>query len=784
MVLQSWFVRSLFVAMLTFSVAASDALAKRGDRGGGGRGGDGGGRSASRGGGGGGGGGRSFSGGGGGRSFSGGGGGRSFSGGGGGGGRSFSGGGDRSSMSRSFSPSRRESFGGGGGGGRSITRGESSGGPSMSRSFAPQRRESFSGGGGGRSITRGDLGGMSSRSFDRGPSISRGRNSESLSRALENMRRGSSDGNAGRRSRGESQVLGNTFDGGRQGIRPTHRERFESAPSVGRSGNSAMGRAFDRSQLNRTFSNDGSAASARSQRNRRTDPAVGRAAWAEALGNSQAGRGAERRIGEGSDRRATDSANQLGRRGGDGNRRGLGQVGSSASERTGNLSDASRLRSNFRRGRFDQDQLAAGRVTNDQVRDFLSMRNRGEGNRGDRSRIDGNRRRDGEAGDGDRGRNRRGDGIGREGLRRDIGQPDGLVGDGGGRRGDGRGGNRRDGIRGDDGNWRDADGNWRRWRGGEQGKGDHRDWSGRWRDGKRFDVAHRIRDDWRGRKWKDHHDVPFHGDWWKHRGRRHHHHHHHHWGLGGWWNNWGWHGVHFHRPYYWWSWTSAPRLSTWFVYDWATPYYWDYGPGEYIHCYNNVIYVNGQWYQPAPAYYERTIVLAESAPKIAPEAVAEVEWLPLGVFVMSRDGVVDNNLLVQLAVTKDGVIGGTVLNQATGVTFDIAGTVDKNSQRAAWTYVDEAGKKIAMETSVFNLTQPESTALLQKGPDDMQVVQLVRLEEPNAEGQAAAGEAAADVAVAKPAAELPPPAEDAPAVPPAADPAVPIVPELPPAVGP
>ena len=67
------------------------------------------------------------------------------------------------------------------------------------------------------------------------------------------------------------------------------------------------------------------------------------------------------------------------------------------------------------------------------------------------------------------------------------------------------------------------------------------------------------------------------------------------------------------------------------------------------------------------------------------------------------------------------------------------GSVDKQTQRAAWTYVDETGKRIAMETSVFNLTQPESTALLQNGPEDMKVVELVRLEEPKAEADAAAG---------------------------------------------
>jgi hypothetical protein len=329
--------------------------------------------------------------------------------------------------------------------------------------------------------------------------------------------------------------------------------------------------------------------------------------------------------------------------------------------------------------------------------------------------------------------------------------PDNIVQIGGDR------GNRRNGSfdPGEgDGKWRNGDGNWKAWRGGELGKGDNRDWSGKWGDGKRFDVAHKLRDNWRGHDWDNDHDVPFHGDWWKHHGDHGHHRHHDHWGHD-WWDHWGWYASFHHRPYYWWSWCSAPRLRTWFAFDWATPYYWDYGPGEYIYCYNNVVYVNGQWYAPAPVYYERTVQLAESTPAIAPEQAAQVEWLPLGVFAVSRDGVVDNNVLVQLAVTKEGVISGTVLNRATGESFDVAGTVDKQTQRAVWTYVDGAGKRIAMETSVFNLTQSESTALLQNGPEDMQVVQLVRLEEPKAAADGAAAEVDANkppgaVEVAKP----------------------------------
>ena len=258
----------------------------------------------------------------------------------------------------------------------------------------------------------------------------------------------------------------------------------------------------------------------------------------------------------------------------------------------------------------------------------------------------------------------------------------------------------------------------------KRGEGrDHRDWSGRWKDGDRFVAADKIRGHWRGR-WRDdddHHDVPFCGGWWKDRdwhGRH--------------WDHWDHFAFHHHRPFFWWDWCSAPRLTTWVTFGWAMPYYWDYGPGEYIYCYNDVIYVNGQWFQPAPVFYDQTLVLAQRAPDLTPEQAVQVEWLPLGVFAVARDGVADHNLLIQIAVTKDGVIGGTVFNQATGASFPVEGTVDKQSQRAVWTYVDANQARIVMETSVYNLTQPQATGLVHYGPNDIQVVELVRLEEPSA----------------------------------------------------
>jgi hypothetical protein len=269
------------------------------------------------------------------------------------------------------------------------------------------------------------------------------------------------------------------------------------------------------------------------------------------------------------------------------------------------------------------------------------------------------------------------------------------------------------------------DRNYQDWRKSASGDGhgkiaDHRDWSGQWKNGDRFVAAADIRDHWNGHH--DHNDRPFGNDWWRRHGNH-----------NGHWGDWDRFGHHHDRPFFWWDWCSAPRLGTWITFDYRSPFYWDYGPGEYIFCNDGVVFVNGVWFEPAPTFYQRTLVLAQRAPIWTPQQFAQVEWLPLGVFVVARDGVADNNVMVQLAVTGDGVIGGTIFNQLTGATFDIAGNVDKQSQRAVWTYVDNTGARIVMESSIFNLTQPEATGLIHYGPDNMQVIELVRLEQPNSD---------------------------------------------------
>src|SRR4029079_2623403 len=270
---------------------------------------------------------------------------------------------------------------------------------------------------------------------------------------------------------------------------------------------------------------------------------------------------------------------------------------------------------------------------------------------------------------------------------------------------------------------------WRNtWNGDKNNKGDkpnlgkdshdNRDWSGSWKNSDRFTTADRIRSDWRKRNNKD---FVFNDNWWngKHRGN--------------YWNFWGDYGRRYNNPFYWWAWTTGPRLGGWYSFGWQTPYYWDYGPGEYIYADNGAIYVNGRWYEPAPVFYAQTAQLIDQTPAINADAAAKLDWLPLGVFAATPDGLNEPDITVQLATTKEGQIGGTAFDPKTGAAYNIQGTVDKKTQRAIWSYTNDQNKRIRMETSVYNLTQPEATGLVHYSPTDMRVVELVRLQSPDAQ---------------------------------------------------
>ena len=86
-----------------------------------------------------------------------------------------------------------------------------------------------------------------------------------------------------------------------------------------------------------------------------------------------------------------------------------------------------------------------------------------------------------------------------------------------------------------------------------------------------------------------------------------------------------------------------------------------------------------------------------------------------------------------MAISKEGIIAGTFQNTATSKSFEVEGTIDRESQRAAWGPVGKSWP--IMETGVYNLTENEASALLHFADGQTQQWSMVRLDEPEQSGQ-------------------------------------------------
>jgi hypothetical protein len=153
-----------------------------------------------------------------------------------------------------------------------------------------------------------------------------------------------------------------------------------------------------------------------------------------------------------------------------------------------------------------------------------------------------------------------------------------------------------------------------------------------------------------------------------------------------------------------------------------------YSYGENVYYEDNSVYYGDEAVATSEEYAQQAEEIATSAPEVAPESA---EWMSLGVFALTPDGQAsgpDPSLFVQLAVSKEGLISGTVHNSATNSTQSIEGMADKESQRAAWTV---AGKtRPIMETGIVNLTEDTAPALVHFADGSTQQWLMVRLEEP------------------------------------------------------
>ena len=178
-----------------------------------------------------------------------------------------------------------------------------------------------------------------------------------------------------------------------------------------------------------------------------------------------------------------------------------------------------------------------------------------------------------------------------------------------------------------------------------------------------------------------------------------------------------------------WDYATWNTMQPWFGYYAAQPIYYDYGNN--VTYQDSSVYINGQDAGTSQEYYEQAEQLATAGSKA--DAPSDGDWLPLGVFAMSPSGKQDSNMVIQLAVNKTGIIRGNFTDTQTNTTEMVQGSVDKETQRAAWSIGSDSSKVV--ETGLYNLTKEEAPCLVHLGAEQTQQWLLVRLKQDQQQGQ-------------------------------------------------
>jgi hypothetical protein len=183
-----------------------------------------------------------------------------------------------------------------------------------------------------------------------------------------------------------------------------------------------------------------------------------------------------------------------------------------------------------------------------------------------------------------------------------------------------------------------------------------------------------------------------------------------------------------------WVASTAWRAATWSTVSStcgypAEPANYDYGSSVIYE--EDTVYVNGEEAGTTEAYAEQATAIADAGRQTQP--AKDEEWLPLGVFAMVQGEETTAYNLFQLALDKKGVIRGNYYNALTDSTEPVYGSVDKKTQRAAWTVGER--KHPVYEAGIGNLAQDQTTMMVHYAKDRSQQFTLFRVEQPKAESK-------------------------------------------------
>lgn len=210
-------------------------------------------------------------------------------------------------------------------------------------------------------------------------------------------------------------------------------------------------------------------------------------------------------------------------------------------------------------------------------------------------------------------------------------------------------------------------------------------------------------DQWWGNNWWNRYP----GAWWNGA-----------WGWGDYWGGIGWGDFGDDLGY---STTSEPD-------------YYDYGGS--ITTNNNQVYYNTTPVATVTEYYTQAQTLAAQGPTTKP--TKEQDWKPLGVYSLVQGSQSDTNAMFQLAMDKNGDVGGNYYSVLSGQMLPVHGKLDKKNQRVAWTV--GANKEIVYDTGLGNLFANQAPILVHLSKTKTEKWLLVKQHRPPSQSTPPAGE--------------------------------------------
>jgi hypothetical protein len=176
----------------------------------------------------------------------------------------------------------------------------------------------------------------------------------------------------------------------------------------------------------------------------------------------------------------------------------------------------------------------------------------------------------------------------------------------------------------------------------------------------------------------------------------------------------------------WWGYPAWGALAAWTAFGWGEPVGYNYGDNVYYH--DGTVYSNGEPVATSEEYAQQAADIAADGSQTD---TANADWMPLGVFALSIDGQANGTeptIFLQLAVSKEGIIAGTYINTTNDTRQSIEGSVDRKTQRTAWTV---AGQKWPVfEAGIYNLTEQTAPVLIHFADGQTQQRLLVRVNQP------------------------------------------------------